>query len=665
MKLAQWQPILWVRKWDIKMEGLDPFRRRLVSTLTRDELLEIIEEQNPELIQGINRIEYVFKNKLRHLRWEAGPNAGEPIEGKPLSKEELSLLIDEPFQMRRELTAAGLDEEQQRKIHITNDPVTWARAVLRIEGEPVKPRVYQILVVRHPSIRKCARMGRRMGKSFSLALYLLHYAYTHNNGKCLVITPMKEQGGLIYKSILEMVEGSPIVADSITRKVTSPQHQIELSNGSTIKFFSSGVNSGGKANVVRGQEADVLVLDELDYMHPDDIIALYAMLQKTREGQAEKVLIAASTPTGQRTTPFYTFCHDPKFTEFWFPSMTNPMWSSKTESDMRSQYTVNDYAHEFEADWGEDITGVYPRRYLDRQFLQDEFPDNPDDPFATKPGWKCWDYTKAIPSNSQDSFYVMGVDWDKMGAGTNMIILEVCGSRYEEPTFRNKVKCVFREETPRDEFTYHRAVNRIIELHSLYNFKHIYVDAGAGEMQVEELHLHGIRHPETNLRKVVKRVAFGESIELTDPETFQKDKKPIKPFMVDNLHNFLEKEYIYFTSKDQELYLQLASYTIKHVTEAGRPVFEPGGNAVDHAHDALILACLAITQNYGDLMRLNLARYGTIIEGNIFRSLADSADEHKSSSRVAMSEDNGPLLVRRSMAAVKGRSRPGVVRRSF
>jgi replicative DNA helicase len=647
------------------MRGLDPFRQKLVDSLTREELLEIIGDQNPDLLRGVERIEFVFKHKLRHLKWESGPEAGEYIQGKPLTREELSLLIDEPFKIKRELTAAGLDEEQQRKIHIAKDPVTWARSVLKDpDGNPIQPRVYQVLVLRHPSIRKVLRQGRRSGKSYSLALFLLHWAYIHNNAKCLIITPQKEQGGLIYKSILEFVQASPIIEDSISRNVTSPQYKIELSNGSEIKFFSSGVNSGGKANIVRGQEADVLVLDELDYMHPDDITSLYAMLQTTREGQEEKVLIAASTPTGQRTTPFWEFAHNPRFTEFWFPSMCNPFWTQDTEDEMRGQYSVNDYAHEFEADWGEDVTGVYPRRYLDRQFLQDEFPDDPEDPHATKPGWKCWDYTKPIPSNSSDSFYVMGIDWDKYGAGTNMVVLEVCGSRYEDPQFRNKVKCIFREETRKDEYSYLNAVKRIIALHKVFNFRHIYADAGAGETQIEMLHKHGELHPETKLRKVVKRIAFGEAIELTDPETFQKDKKPIKPFMVDNLHNFLEKEYIYFSAKDQELYTQLVGYRIKHVTEAGRPVFEPGDNSVDHAHDALILACLAITQNYGDLMKLNLARYGTIIQGNIFQSLV-KADTDESTSRVALNDQNGPVLVRRAFAATKGRATPKVSRRSF
>ena len=74
-------------------------------------------------------------------------------------------------------------------------------------------------------------------------------------------------------------------------------------------------------------------------------------------------------------------------------------------------------------------------------------------------------------------------------------------------------------------------------------------------------------------------------------------KKEMKPFMVDNVRQFLEKERILFPETDEELYLQLISYIVIRTTQLGRPIFEASGTAMDHAHDALMLALLAITQN--------------------------------------------------------------------
>ena len=47
------------------------FRKKL-ETFSREDLLQIIHEQDPETIKQINRIEWVFKNKLQHLAWNDG-----------------------------------------------------------------------------------------------------------------------------------------------------------------------------------------------------------------------------------------------------------------------------------------------------------------------------------------------------------------------------------------------------------------------------------------------------------------------------------------------------------------------------------------------------------------------------------------------------------------
>lgn len=74
------------------------FREKL-RTLSREDLLEIIEEQNPETIKQINRIEWVFKNKLSHLAWSDGT----PVTNRPLTVNELSLLVEEPFEIDNDL----------------------------------------------------------------------------------------------------------------------------------------------------------------------------------------------------------------------------------------------------------------------------------------------------------------------------------------------------------------------------------------------------------------------------------------------------------------------------------------------------------------------------------------------------------------------------------
>lgn len=577
------------------------FREKL-EKLSRDDLLEVIRMQDPDLIKQINRIEWVFENKLKHLNW----NDGSPVVSRTITNKELALLVDEPFEVDYELVEAGISAEQQKQIHIAKDPIVWARHFLG-----VNPRVYQILILRDPSLRKVLRAGRRLGKSFSLAIQLLHYSYTRKDGRSLVIAPMKTQVELIYQEILRIASKNETVTNSITRKVTSPQFMIQFSNGSTIRFFTSGMRSGGKSDVARGQEAHLIILDEMDYMHADDLDALYAMLQKTAEDQPDKIMIGASTPTGRRER-FWEWCNSPRFKEFWFPSYCNPFFSKEQEEEFREQYSVSGYRHEIEADWGEDSEGVYPRKFIDKAFIS-----------------PTWSYEPNL--TSARSFHVIGVDWDKYGAGTNIVVLEVCANNYEDERFRDKVRICYREEISKSEYTLTKAVDRIIELNKLFNPKHIYVDRGFGEVQVELLRKYGVENPASKMKERVKGISFAESIEVRDPYTKLMIKKEIKPYMVDSLRQYLERELIVFPETDEELYMQLISYVVVRTTSSGRPVFEASGSAMDHAHDALILALLSITENYGEFSKTNFASNTETFSNDFVTKVEESSDSESKS----------------------------------
>lgn len=630
-------------------QSIKDFREKL-RELPREDLLEILRDQDIEVIRQIERIEYVFKYKLRHLTW----GDGTPVDGKEFTNEELILLIDPPFIFSRELAKQGFNEEQQRMIHIASDPVLWAKHFLKD-----KPRVYQTLVLRHPSQKKVMRYGRRTGKSVTMAFFVLWYAYTNINGRVLVVAPMKSQVGVLYNTILEMALQNEMILNkqekdcAIIRKVASPQFEINFNNGSSIKFFTSGMKSNSKSDVARGQEADVIILDEMDYMGPDDLIALLAMLQNTdpKKRGLKKQLIAASTPTGQRNT-FWEWNNDPQygFAAFWFSSYTNPEWTKEMEAEMRLFYpNEQNYRHEVEADWGEDVEGVYPHKYVQLAF-QD-------------PGWKY-----KVDITSANSFYVFGVDWDKYGAGVNIVILEVCNAYYEEEEYANKTKLIYREEIDKGEFTYTGAVDRIIELNAYYNPKHIYVDRGAGEVQVELLHQHGLNYPSSGLHKKVKGLQFSQTIEVRDPHSKEYIKKDLKPFMVDNLYQMLEREKIVFSGEDTELFVALLSYIVLRVSANNKPVFAAGGSTTDHAHDALILACFAIAENYDELLNPIFASRSFSVSNDAFLPTFEITTEKEKE----IAEDlwggatKGPVSIRRALAYnVNGRksSRKGAIKR--
>lgn len=623
-------------------ESIKLFRDKLQDK-SRDELLEIIKSQNPDLIKQINRIEFVFKRKLRHLRWPDGS----PIEGRLFTTEELIRIIDPPYIHSTKLEKAGFTDEMQRQLHIASDPVLWSRYFLG-----AKPRVYQILPMRDLNPKRVLRFGRRMGKTHYMACYILWFCYTNRNVNALIMAPMKSHVGLIYDEIMRLTnedDALPVVRHSIIRNVESPQYEINFSNGSNVLMFTTGVKSDSKSVGARGQEAHMIIADEMDYMGPDDLNAIYAMLQKTSDRfTRDKIIMGASTPSGLRNT-FWDWCTNKElgYNEYWFPAMANPMWDKEMEKEMRLNYPDNNvFRQEVEADWGEPAEGVYPREFVDLAFQHDEYDENGK--LKVRRDWK---YVADI--TSANSEFVFGIDWDKYGAGVNLIVLEICNEKYEDPRFAGKTRVAYREEIIKGEFTYTHAIDRIEELNSIFRPKHIYVDRGAGEVQIELLHKRGMESPNTRFQHTVKGVHFSEAVEVRDPFTQQLIKKKAKHFMVDNLYRMFQNQEIFLPGSDEDLYLQIIAYIVKKENVYGEPVFSAGPGTVDHAHDALILACYAVADNYDELLNPKFAAKGFVVSNDAFLPLfnIENARDEKVAEQLEEQGIDAPIAPRRAMTA--------------
>lgn len=175
-----------------------------------------------------------------------------------------------------------------------------------------------------------------------------------------------------------------------------------------------------------------------------------------------------------------------------------------------------------------------------------------------------------------------------------------------------KFKVLFRVEIPRSEFTYVNAINKIIALNEIYDFDHIAVDRGYGETQIELLRKYGMDNPETGLADKVVGYQFSQKLEVRDPHTGKKDKKPLKPFMVNNSVILYEKGKIILNPNDNVVVEQLGNYRVKSISANGIPTFNDDD---EHIVDAINLALLAFEQYYGDLMKRVIATKSYFIQG--------------------------------------------------
>ena len=109
----------------------------------------------------------------------------------------------------------------------------------------------------------------------SMCILILWFAYTQinkgDNGQynILILTPYETQIDLIFTRLDQLIEGSPFLQECISRQI---HHRKELKNGSIILGLTAGASSGNNgSNNTRGQAADLIVLDEVDYIGSSQI----------------------------------------------------------------------------------------------------------------------------------------------------------------------------------------------------------------------------------------------------------------------------------------------------------------------------------------------------------------------------------------------------------
>lgn len=527
---------------------------------------------------------------------------------------------------------------------VTNNPILWAKVYLDWEA-----RDYQepIIIEGKKSKKLVLRLGRRLGKSESMCILILWFAYTqynkgpNNQYDILIATPYETQIDLIFKRLHELVERSPLLLSLKSRDVHHNLcFDINGTRSSILGLTAGANNSSGGANSSRGQRADLLILDECDYIGSNQITNI---LNIRNEAPERIRLIAASTPSGKHEE-YYRWCMDASkkysvskkdiennefngfqveekkvgegngWTEIYAPSNVNkellkinPDTQQTYLEDFRDELPEMRYQQEVMAEFGEEELGVYQKQYIQ---------------LATNEGERLhYHYITKWAKDKRDAYLrktngqnirILGVDWDKYANATNMVCVEY--DRFHQDVDGSPMPCfkvLFRVEIARGDFTYMNAMNKIIALNEQYDFDWIAIDRGYGETQLEMFHAYGLRNPESHLAEKVVGYQFSEKVEVIDPYTRKPDLKHMKPFMVNNSVNVFEKGKMILDPDDKYLIEELEEYRVKSISAAGLPVFTSEN---EHALDAMNLALLIFAQKYDKLLRRVFSTKAVLID---------------------------------------------------
>lgn len=248
-----------------------------------------------------------------------------------LSKEEVATLPLEEVEM--------LEREVNR--------YKWAKdTFVKDDGRAlIGDRFYQEMMIRCSAKRKVLRCGRRVGKSFSMAVMITEALLRNEDYRILVVTPFEVQAEEIFnlvKQLLNNVKGIA-VSEIIERSVSSPTHFIKIKNGSRVRGFTTGSSGAGS---VRGQGADEIFIDEIDYMTEKDFNSIMAILADAPDTK----LTVASTPDGEKM--LYKLSRTVTYKEFHFPTFVLPHYNDELDRDLRDTTDDIGYVQEFMAEFG-------------------------------------------------------------------------------------------------------------------------------------------------------------------------------------------------------------------------------------------------------------------------------------------------------------------------
>jgi len=486
--------------------------------------------------------------------------------------------------------ANGLSEEEKDALVINTDPVSFAEKMFSW-----KPRAHQEIALRCQSKKKVYRFGRRSGKSDALAVEILFHAFTRireyydddikenvTGIKILICCPFDSQVTAIFNRMLELLN-SNISLKKEFRYKQSPYHQIRLENGAIISGFTTGSNG---ASAVRGQDAHVIVLDEVDYMTEKDFTTILPIAQS----HSDCLIRVASTPSGLRSK-FYEWCQEaPDWKEFYFPTavidetpfaIAKISWKS-LRTEMRREYTSDGWLQEVMAMFISNADGVFAAPLV----------------AAAMDGYTYSNMRDMKIKGELTGFrYSLGVDWNT-SFGT-----WICITGYHSQVGLRVMEIV---NVPKQNFTQLQGLQKITELLTFWQPQHIYVDKGHGATQWETLKMWSSQQKpgtyEFNVQRRIKAYDFGSKVSIKEPATGRLIEHPAKPFLVENAVRRFEDRIIKFSYEDDLLRKQLLNYIIKSRQSNGTPVFGQDNTSIgDHALDAFMLSLVAFTIEEGPL----------------------------------------------------------------
>ena len=482
------------------------------------------------------------------------------------------------------------DSHNQRPFKTDTDfKYTRIKSISKIES---KTKVYDLTIENDHNFITNGIVTHNCGKSYAIIMELMYkIALAEKPLSILVAAPMVTMIDEISQVFVELSNLIDI-PDFIQSKKSSPILEITFFNGSILK----GITAADDGKSARGKKADVIWIDEVDFVPTKALDAIRAIQLDNPNVE----LIYTSTPIGEGN--LFNFANQKITKEFHYPTFTRPDYTDEMHSSTEALSAIA-YAQEILAIYGLDEAGVFPIRFIDMAY--DHYIKD------------C--YNEDFVLNNRDRFIlIIGVDWNHDNNGTRIVVLG-------HDRVYSKFFIVEKQRISKIKMTQTLAVQTIVDLNRKYNCDHIICDEGFGIAQVSMLRLKGEEqygkvppnHPDIKLVDTVA-VSFGSTLEITDPVKHQTIKKNTKQYIVENAQKVLENNQLALDDlKDDEVILQMKNYHIARTGLRGN-IYKPKDKKIgDHDLDAFMLALYGFDMFYGAFIKPTLVEHGNILSKDV------------------------------------------------
>jgi len=247
---------------------------------------------------------------------------------------------------------------------LKNDPALFTTLLLKLpNGQPFKPLPYQTKFLRDKNKRIVVCSGRQIGKTTMAAAKAIWYATMHPNTTTLIVSKALRQSMWMFNKIKTMLQTSPPLHKLIQRHGTT-HTRIQLKPPINSQIIA--LPPGNDGNTIRGLTANLLIIDEANYIKPTIITSVCTPMITATNG----TLILISTPQYQEHPFMQAFLHAAErgYSRYHFPShiapIPTPQARQKFLQEQQKQIPQEEYQREYLATLPDETNQLIPTKHI-------------------------------------------------------------------------------------------------------------------------------------------------------------------------------------------------------------------------------------------------------------------------------------------------------------